>query len=161
MNKKKFNRRILREHCLQALYGYELNPVEINNLIETFLSDVPSKADREFGEQLIRRVILHKDEIDEMIKERVENWEMERIALIDRLLLRMAIAELLYFPDIPPKVSINEAIEISKEYSTVKSGKFINGILDAILNRLKKAGKLNKTGRGLIEESLSKKQPEK
>jgi len=157
MKEKKFNRRILREHCLQALYAYELNPVEINQLVELFLNESPSNTDKSFGERLIREVILHRDEIDEMIKERVENWEMERIALIDRLLLRMAIAELLFFPDIPPKVSINEAIEISKEYSTVKSGKFINGILDAILSRLKKSGKLKKTGRGLIEESLSKK----
>ncbi len=161
MNDKKFNRRILREHCLQALYAYELNPVGINGLVEQFLAEAPSKADKAFGEKLIREVILHSDGLDRMIKERVENWEMERIALIDRLLLRMAIAELLYFPDIPPKVSINEAIEISKEYSTVKSGKFINGILDAILNQLKNSGKLNKTGRGLIEESLSKKPPEK
>jgi N utilization substance protein B len=92
-----------------------------------------------------------------MIREKVNNWEMERIALIDRILLRIAIAELLYFPDIPPKVSINEAIEIAKEYSTAKSGKFINGVLDAILTDLKQSGKLNKSGRGLIEESLPKK----
>ena len=65
---------------------------------------------------------------------------MNRIALIDRMLLRMAICELLYFPDIPPKVSINEAIEIAKEFSTAGSGKFINGILDAILSEEKSAG---------------------
>jgi N utilization substance protein B len=70
----------------------------------------------------------------------------------------MAICELLYFPDIPPKVSINEAIEIAKEFSTAGSGKFINGILDAILSAEKNAGSLTKTGRGLIDETVSKNQ---
>jgi len=86
---------------------------------------------------------------------------MNRIALIDKLLLRMGICELLYFPDIPPKVSINESIEIAKDFSTAGSGKFINGILDAILSDEKKSGKLNKTGRGLVEESIHKSGDEK
>ena len=86
----------------------------------------------------------------------MDNWDLSRIALIDRILLRMGICEILFFPDIPPKVSINESIEIAKDYSTSSSGKFINGILDAILDDLKKDGKLNKKGRGLLEESLPK-----
>ncbi|MCK7526701.1 MAG: transcription antitermination protein NusB [Ignavibacteriales bacterium] len=76
--------------------------------------------------------------------------------LLDRILLRMGICEIPFFPDIPPKVSINESIEIAKDYSTSSSGKFINGILDAILDDLKKDDKLNKKGRGLLEESLPK-----
>jgi N utilization substance protein B len=72
----------------------------------------------------------------------------------------MGICELYYFPDIPPKVSINECIEVAKIYSTAGSGKFINGILDAILFELKENGKLNKSGRGLVEETISK-QPRK
>jgi len=81
---------------------------------------------------------------------------MNRIALVDRVLLRMGICEILFFQDIPPKVSINEAIEISKEYSTAGSAKFINGILDAILSEEKRSGNLNKKGRGLVEESITK-----
>jgi N utilization substance protein B len=81
---------------------------------------------------------------------------MNRIALIDRILLRIGICEILYFPDIPPKVSINESIEIAKEYSTGGSAKFINGILDAVLTNEKKSGKLNKIGRGLVEDSITK-----
>ena len=77
--------------------------------------------------------------------------------MIDRILLRIGIVELIYFPDIPPKVTINEVIEIAKDYSTSNSNKFINGILDAVLSDLKKSGKLNKTGRGLIEQTLPKK----
>ena len=85
-----------------------------------------------------------------MILEKVVNWELERMALIDKIVLRMGVTELLYFPEIPPKVSINEAIDISKDYCTRNSGKFVNGILDAILDDLKKEEKLNKSGRGLL-----------
>lgn len=158
---KKFNRRLLREKCLQALYAYELNGENLTALIEGILSDVESDADREFGRLLINRVLANTAELDDKIKLRVNNWEMDRIALIDKLLLRIGIAEILYFPDIPPKVSINEVIEIAKDYSTSNSGKFINGILDAILSELKQSGKLNKIGRGLIEETLPRKSSKK
>jgi N utilization substance protein B len=161
MSKKKFNRRVIRERCLQTLYAFEMNPEGLDELVKGMLTDIQNPADKKFGEDLIYKVTAGRTELDNLIKEKVANWEMDRIALIDRLLLRMAIAEFLYFPDIPPKVSINEAIEIAKEYSTAKSGKFINGILDSIFSELKKSGKLNKTGRGLIEESLPKKSPEK
>ncbi len=124
--------------------------------MEEILSDVPDKIDRDYANDLVNKVLIHKDELDGMIKQRVNNWEMSRIALIDKLLLRMGICELLYFPDIPPKVSINEVIEIAKIYSTAGSGKFLNGILDAILSEIKDNGTLNKTGRGLLEESISK-----
>lgn len=161
MSKKKFNRRIVRERCLQALYAFEMNPEGLDELVEGMLTDIQNPTDKKFGEDLIYKVTADRAKLDNLIKVKVANWEMDRIALIDRLLLRMAIAEFLYFPDIPPKVSINEAIEIAKEYSTAKSGKFVNGILDSIFSELKKSGKLKKTGRGLIEESLPKKSPEK
>ena len=157
MNDKKYNRRVLREKSLQVLYAYEMNKEGLTNQAEGILSDIPSKSDKEFGLKLINKVVANYDELDAKIMERVNNWEMDRIALIDKILLRIGIAELLYFPDIPPKVSINEVIEIAKDYSTSNSGKFINGILDAILNELKKSNKLNKRGRGLIDESLPKK----
>jgi N utilization substance protein B len=75
------------------------------------------------------------------------------LAVLDKLIIRMAISELLYFDEIPTKVSINEAIELAKQYSTRKSGNFVNGILDAILGTLTEQGKINKKGRGLIESS--------
>lgn len=149
-------RRQVREKVLQILYAVEMNKDSISAHIDGILADCQDKADRQFAEDLVNRVIIHQDELDEKIKTRVANWEMNRIALIDKLLLRMGICEILYFPDIPPKVSINEAIEIAKMFSTSGSGKFINGILDAILSELKKSGKLNKTGRGLVEETISK-----
>jgi N utilization substance protein B len=133
-----------------------MNHESLQLLIDGTLSDIKNKADKQFANDLINRVLIHVKELDEKILERVANWEMSRIALIDRLLLRMGICELLYFPDIPPKVSINESIEIAKDFSTAGSGKFINGILDAILSDEKKSGKLKKTGRGLVEESMHK-----
>ena len=154
---KKSNRRILREKTLQVLYAYELNGEGLTALINGILTDLTSEADINFAKQLINKVLANTKLLDEKIQERVANWEMDRIALIDRLLLRIGITELYFFPDIPPKVTINEVIEIAKDYSTSNSNKFINGILDAILSDLKKSGKLNKTGRGLIEESLPKK----
>ena len=154
-----FKRRVVREKVLQVLYAYEMNNENLLALTKSVLGDVQEEQDKKYGEDLVNRVLIHKKELDAKIEERVSNWEMGRIALIDKLLLRMAICELLHFPDIPPKVSINEAIEIAKEFSTAGSGKFINGILDAILSAEKNAGSLTKTGRGLIDETISKNQP--
>jgi len=151
-----FKRRIVRERVLQILYAFELNSESLQTLTDGILSDLTDSFDRKFANDLVNRVVIHSKELDLKIKERVDNWEMGRIALIDKLLLRIGICELFYFPDIPPKVSINECIEIAKIYSTAGSGKFINGILDAILNELKTEGKLNKSGRGLVEETISK-----
>jgi transcription antitermination protein NusB len=151
-----FKRRVVREKVLQILYAYNLNKESLEALIGAMTSDIEEKADRDFAYDLVHRVLANKDELDKQIKLRVDNWEMNRIALIDKILLRMGICELFYFPDIPPKVSINEAIEIAKVYSTAGSGKFINGILDVILTELKDSGNLNKTGRGLLEESIIK-----
>ena len=151
-----YRRRIIREKVLQLLYAFEMNNENKEPMIKEILSDVEENADKEFANNLINQVFLHKNELDELIKSKVDNWDLSRIALIDRILLRMGICEILYFSDIPPKVSINEAIEIAKVYSTSSSGKFINGILDAILDDLKRNDKLNKKGRGLLEESLPK-----
>jgi len=155
MMTKKSRRRIVREKVLQILYAYEMNNESLQQLSLEILSDVTDSADKNFAEELIIKVRLNVEVLDKRIVNRVTNWEMNRIALIDKILLRIGICELLYFPDIPPKVSINESIEIAKDYSTAGSAKFINGILDAVLAEEKKEGKLNKTGRGLIEESIS------
>lgn len=156
-NKIKSKRRKAREKALQILFAISMNDDAYAELINNFYDDMEGENEIEFSRSLVRKVIANQDKLDEYIKAKASNWELERIALIDKILLRMGIAELLYFPDIPPKVSINEMIEISKEYSTSKSGKFINGILDSVLNDLKKENKLKKFGRGLIDETLAKK----
>lgn len=156
-----YRRRIVRVKVLQLLYALEMNAANKDPMIKEILADVEDAADKEFANNLISQIILNENKLDELIKAKVDNWDLSRIALIDRILLRMGICEILFFPDIPPKVSINESIEIAKDYSTSNSGKFINGILDAILADLKKDHKLNKKGRGLLEESLPKSTPKK
>lgn len=151
-----FKRRLVREKVLQILYSYEMNKESLLLIRQELFDDIIERADREFANKLLDNVIQRMDELDVKIKSKVNNWELDRIALIDKILLRMGICEILYFPDIPPKVSINETIEVAKTFSTAGSSKFINGILDAILSELKKSGQLDKKGRGLIEGSLSK-----
>lgn len=151
---QKSRRRLAREKVLQVLYAYELNKDSLNLLKEEILDKIPDEPDRKFAYELVNKILAHCSELDERIKVRVKNWDMSRIALIDKILLRMGICEILYFPDIPPKVSINESIEIAKDYSTAGSGKFINGILDAVLDEEKSSGRLNKTGRGLLHETI-------
>ncbi len=150
-------RRLVREKVLQALYAHDVSKNPIESVIEQIVSDL--KKDQktfEFARQLILKVVETEDELDTIIRKRVANWEFNRLALIDRVILRMCICELLYFEDIPPKVSINEAIEIARRYSTEKSDKFVNGVLDSVLDDLKSTGKLHKTGRGLLETSSRK-----
>jgi len=93
---------------------------------------VEEMAVRSFADQLIRGVLQHKEECDNIIKKYLKNWDFERVALIDRNILRLATYEMLFREDIPPVVSINEAVDIAKKYSTEESGKFVNGILDKI-----------------------------
>ncbi|MGV3507760.1 MAG: transcription antitermination factor NusB [Sphingobacteriaceae bacterium] len=107
--------------------------------------------DRDFIVNLFQKTIAFDEEYQKLISDKTKNWETERIAIIDILLMKLALTELIHFPGIPVKVSMNEYIEIAKEFSTPKSNLFINGILDKILAELKSAGKIRKSGRGLIE----------
>ncbi|MBN1951489.1 MAG: transcription antitermination protein NusB [Bacteroidales bacterium] len=108
--------------------------------------------DENFSVRLLRKVVLKYDEYLPMIKQFSKNWEIDRIAFLDILLMEMAIAEAVEFPQIPVKVTLNEYLEIAKFYSTSKSNVFLNGILDKVFNHLKENNKIVKTGRGLIGE---------
>ncbi len=112
-----------------------------------------NREDRDFVVKLFRHTILHRDEYVEYIKKNTRNWDLERIAFMDILIMQTAIAELVAFPSIPVKVSLNEYLEISKFYSTSKSNVFINGVLDKVVLQLKEEKKIVKTGRGLIGEN--------
>jgi N utilization substance protein B len=151
-----YKRRVVREKVLQALYAYELSKEPIEKIIQEVLTLSQPEA-RAFAERLIRAVVDHQEEIDSTIKRKVAHWEFNRIAVVDRILLQIGISEFLYFEDIPPKVTINEAIEIAKRFSTEKSGHFINGVLDSILADLKTNGRIKKTGRGLIDVTIPSK----
>jgi N utilization substance protein B len=116
------------------------------------LSMFSNEDDRLYVIELFRKTVLHSEEYRELIKKFSENWDFERLALMDILIMQMAISEVINFPSIPAKVTLNEYIEISKFYSTDKSSYFINGILDKIFLLLRADDKIRKTGRGLIGE---------
>lgn len=146
---------------MQGLYALEISKDPPQHIIDTIFCDLrPNSGDFDFAQTLFLRSVSHQTEIDKRIKEKTEHWEFYRIALLDKILIRMAVCEFLWFPEIPPKVSMNEAIEIAKEYSTDSSGTFINGILDAILMDMKKSGTISKTGRGLVNSQKSKLPPQ-
>ncbi|HPE39525.1 MAG TPA: transcription antitermination factor NusB [Bacteroidales bacterium] len=121
---------------------------ENNNKITSLYKD--PKEDVDFYKTLFRKVVLYDKFYAELIKDKLQNWEMERIMGTDMILMKMAICEFTEFPEIPIKVTINEYIELAKQYSSRKSGLFINGLLDKIVYDLKEDGKLTKMGRGLI-----------
>ena len=158
-----YKRRIIRERVMQALYAFEISKDPIPHIIENIFGELREhEAEFAFAQNLLQATIDHQPSIDEIIKTKASNWDFGRIALLDKLLLRMGICELYYFEDIPPKVTINETIEIAKRFSTEKSGQFINGILDSILQGMKADGTLEKRGRGLLESPARKKRsPEK
>jgi transcription antitermination protein NusB len=111
--------------------------------------------DEEFVKILFRKAIAHKDKCSELIDKNTTNWEVDRIALMDILVMQLAITEILEFPEIPVKVTLNEYIEIAKYYCTSKSSTFVNGILDNIVKEIRDEGLFNKFGRGLVGESVT------
>ncbi len=124
-------RREGREQALQILYGMELNPVSVPQALRHFREGSRgSEASRVFAEELVLGVAEHKAELDAAIEEKSTNWTVPRMAKIDLNILRLAVFELLFRPDIPANVTINEAIEIAKKFGTEDSPAFINGILD-------------------------------
>ncbi len=131
------SRRDAREQAVQMLYAHEMTRIPIGDIISQHLKD-RNKQYREFTERLVRSTVRLKERLDLIIQDKSHRWEIERIALLDRIILRLAICELQQFDDIPAKVTINEAIEIAKKFSTENSGKFINGILDNVKKELGK-----------------------
>ena len=161
-------RREARERAVQFLFQYDLNlPADLEAALGRFWDaqraasieaeeagptwgqprELPpptaeDTATRVFAEPLIRGTLEHREEIDEHIRRVAKNWELHRIAVVDRNILRLAIYEMMYREDIPPVVSINEAIDIAKRYSTPDSGKFVNGILDKIRSELMRPARI-------------------
>lgn len=114
------------------------------------ITDLNVEADdREFVNELFQYTLDHQAEFSVLIEPKLENWDIDRIAILDMILMKMALCELMYFPVIPVKVTINEYIEIAKQYSTPKSKDFVNGVLDKIMKELKESGGIKKSGRGL------------
>ncbi len=132
----------------KTLKGFHEQDGENASLMNLFKND----DDKEYARDLFRKVIVHKVEFGKLVESFTENWDVERIAFMDLLILEMAITEAVVFPSIPTRVTINEYLEIAKFYSTEKSSVFINGLLDKIFKHLKEEQKIVKVGRGLIGE---------
>ncbi len=163
-------RREARERAVQFLFQHDLNPPENLELelaqfwssqrtaaideekgpatwgekVELPPPTVEEAETRLFAEPLIKGALEHRDAIDEKIKSHAKNWDFHRIAAVDRNIMRLAIYEMLYRDDIPPVVSINEAVDIAKKFSTQDSGKFVNGILDKIRGELMRPARIIK-----------------
>jgi N utilization substance protein B len=161
-------RRLARERAVQFLFQHELNPLEdIGATLDQFWESqraaaavtenqpatwgqpveippptVEDVALREFADSLIRGALEHRAESDELIQKHSRNWGLHRLAAVDRNVLRLAIYEMLHREDIPPVVSINEAVDIAKKFSTEDSGKFVNGILDKIRSELMRPARI-------------------
>jgi N utilization substance protein B len=133
------NRRYSRELVIQFLYLTEMNEGEIENQLKTFWENNSCEEEdvQSFTEDILKDIFDHKEEIDAQLEKYSDNWTLSRMAVIDRNLLRMAASELMYSKTVPPKVAIDEAVEIAKKYGTADSPNFINGVLDRILKELK------------------------
>jgi transcription antitermination protein NusB len=156
-------RRVARERAVQYLFQHDLNPLdEFAPAWEVFwtsqrasaikadneqarwgqpMEQLPPESSEEaatrlFAENLVKGVLEHRNELDEQIKKYAQNWDLHRMAVVDRNVLRLAIYEMMFREDIPPIVSINEAVDIAKRFSTEESGKFVNGILDKVKGEL-------------------------
>jgi N utilization substance protein B len=163
-------RREARERAIQFLFQHDLNPPDdLDQALEQFWGsqrgtaiaeekggatwgqdvELPPPTTEElavrlFADPLIRGTLQFRDEIDAQIKQHVQNWELHRIAAVDRNILRLALYEMLHRDDIPPVVSINEAVDIAKKFSTQDSGKFVNGVLDKVKGELLRPARIVK-----------------
>lgn len=123
-----------REAALQILYQHEMNPGPVRELLDNYWenNDAVTPDVKGFAEQIVCGTLQHVAELDQLIKKAAQNWDLERMAVLDRNILRFAVYELLFVEDVPPKVTINEAVNIAKRFSQEESGKFVNGVLDHI-----------------------------
>jgi len=140
------NAEILKGLC-QMIFKHSIEEISDSDLFHNILKDV----DAEFWKQLYHETLDEDTTVNELITEKLKHWDLERVTLTDKIIIKMAIQEMLHHPSIPVKVSINEYIELSKKYSTPKSKQFVNGVLDSLSKELTESGEIKKSGRGLID----------
>jgi N utilization substance protein B len=144
-------RRKAREIALQVLYGLDTQGGELRDAIALFWANFDNASEemsdevKKFSDELVEGAWKNRREIDKLISGNSENWTIGRMSRVDKSILRMAVYELLFCPDIPPKVTLNEAIDLGKIYGSENSGSFINGILDALYEKLPDQNKLTAT----------------
>ncbi len=132
-------RRRAREVALQVLYALDILNITVPDALELFWTNFEAPEEtREFSSNLIKGAWNNKSGIDKLLAECSEHWSLSRMSRVDKAILRMAVYELQHCPDVPPKVTLNEAIDLGKIYGSENSGSFINGILDALYAKLRK-----------------------
>jgi N utilization substance protein B len=137
-------RRKAREIALQVLYGLNFENIDVQNALDLFWSNfVAPKTAKEFAAFLVQGTCEHKEELDKLIAGCSDNWSLGRMSKVDINILRLAVFEFLYCEDIPPKVTLNEAVDLGKTFGSENSGSFINGILDALNLKLNKKNATN------------------
>ena len=131
-------KRLARTTTLQAIYAQELDGSSPDETYEHMLSseNPPGNDVLQYSRHLCNLTLKHAPEMDNLIQRKPKNWDFDRITLMDKLILRMSLAEMFYENDVPPKVSISEGVEIAKQFSTEDSSSFINGILDSVYNNM-------------------------
>jgi len=140
------NSEIIRSMAIKTLKSIQgMEGLKLTELTDDW------EEDKIFIETLYKKELESDSEYEQLLADQLKNWDVERVAQLDKIILKLALCELLNFPNIPVKVTINEYIELAKTYSTPKSGKFVNGILDSLSEKLKAEGKLRKSGRGLLD----------
>lgn len=138
MEKKKTSgRRATREWIVQFLFQLDFNPEPIDIALKDFWEEKePSEREKTYAEEIIKGVVQRKDELDDRLSQYAKRWDSERMGAVDRTVMRVALFEMLYRDDVPPVVSINEAVHFAKDFSSFQSGRFVNGVLDRIRKEL-------------------------
>ncbi len=139
-------RRQAREWAVQLLFQTEFNPDNLDQALADFWNDEekkPSERDTTYVNEVVHGVIEKRREVDRTISKYTQNWDVDRLGVLDRTILRVAVYEMLFRSDIPPVVSINEAVEIAKAYISKESGRFVNGVLDRIQKELDRPSRTN------------------
>ncbi len=134
MEKKKVNgRRQTREWIIQFLFQLDFNPEPIDSALKDFWNEKdPIEREKTYAVEIIKGVVQRKDELDDRLSQYAKRWDSERMGAVDRTVMRVALFEMLYREDVPPVVSINEAVHFAKDFSSFQSGRFVNGVLDRI-----------------------------
>jgi N utilization substance protein B len=159
-----FKHEVIRDHLAEIDLSWTENSEVVRGLAIRTLKSAQSptglqlepltddwEEDELFLNTLFQKSLENESDYEQLIVDQLKNWDVERVAMLDKIILKLAVCELLNFPNIPVKVSINEYIELAKAYSTPKSGKFVNGILDNLSEKLQASGRLRKSGRGLLD----------
>ncbi len=146
-------RRDEREFALKILFACEFSD-ESWETHKNLFNKNELKFETHFSKCIIANYLEHKNDIDKKLINHIQNWDYNRVAVLDRILLRISVIEFLYFPDIPPEATINEALEMAKKYSTPQSSYFVNGVLDSVLKEIKEDLRIIKKGRGRISKIL-------